>query len=64
MHRNIDHLLDLRNLVGREPLLVAAIDERLADVPGATTTPGAWWQSELRALRVLVDAVSTEEPSR
>lgn len=58
----VDLLLDLRNLVIEDPLLVAAVDRRLAGVPGATTTPGAWWQSELRALRDLVgDGASAEE---
>ena len=56
-----DRLLDLRNMVGDQGLLVAAIDQRLRDVPGATMTPGAWWQNELGVLRsVMVDALCPE----
>lgn len=49
-----DRLLDLRNMVADRPLLVAAIDERLREVPGATMTPGGWWQNELRDLRAVM----------
>lgn len=56
-----DRLLDLRNMVGDQPLLVAAVDQRLRDVPGATMTPGGWWQNELRGLRaVMGDALCPE----
>lgn len=59
-----DRLLDLRNLLGDHPSLVAAIDESLRDVPGATQSPGAWWQDELHALRALVgDALCPEAVS-
>jgi len=49
-----DRLLDLRNLVDDEPLLVAAVDRTLREVPGATMAPGAWWQRELHVLRAAV----------
>ena len=50
-----DRLLDLRNLAADRPLLVAAIDNRLREVPGATLAPGKWWRAELIALRELAD---------
>lgn len=46
-----DRLLDLRNLAADRPLLVAAIDNLLREVPGATLAPGEWWRAELVALR-------------
>lgn len=59
-----DRLLDLRNLVGDLPALVAVIDDSLRDVPGATLAPGAWWQDELRSLRtILGDALCPEAVS-
>ena len=37
------------------------VDQRLRDVPGATMTPGGWWQNELRGLRaVMGDALCPE----
>ena len=56
-----DQLLDLRNLVAEHPPLVAAIDQSLRDVPGASLAPGAWWRDQLRSLRVLLDATLTPE---
>lgn len=59
-----DRLLDLRNLVGDHPSLVAVIDDSLRDVPGATLAPGAWWQDELRSLSaILGDALRPEAVS-
>ena len=56
-----DRLLDLRNMVADQPLLIAAIDQRLRDIPGATMTPGGWWQNELQELRaVMGDALCPE----
>ncbi len=56
-----DRLLDLRNLLADQPLLVAAIDDRLRSVPGATLSPAGWWLEELGALRELVnDALCPE----
>ena len=57
----VDRLLDLRNLVGDHPSLVAVMDDSLRDVPGATLAPGAWWQDEVRSLRALLgDALHPE----
>ena len=59
-----DTLLDLRLLVGDHPALVAIVDQRLCDVPGATMCPGAWWKEALQTLRLVVgDAVCPEAVS-
>ena len=40
----VDQLLELRNVATDRGRPVAAIDERLCDVPGATTDSGLWWR--------------------
>jgi len=60
----VDQLLELRNVATDRGRPVAAIDERLCDVPGATTDSGLWWREELCSLRVhVIDVFHREDMS-
>lgn len=43
----VDHLLDLRLACRANPALLAVIDRLLAELPGRTTVPNAWWLEAL-----------------
>lgn len=52
----IDRLLDLRIAAIADPIIVAAIDQRIPSVPGRTMTDAEWWRHEVAVLREFVDA--------
>ena len=61
----VDRLLDLRNSLADDRLLVAVVDQRLVDVPGETTTSGGWWRQELMVLRdLVVEGLAAPEAAR
>ena len=45
--RIVDALLDLRLAGAANELLVIAIDDALANIPGRTAVPNEWWMTQL-----------------
>ncbi len=46
-NQTVDHLLDLRLACRNNPATLAVIDRLLAELPGRTTVPNAWWLEAL-----------------
>lgn len=46
-NQTVDHLLDLRLACRNNPASLAVIDRLLAELPGRTTVPNAWWLEAL-----------------
>lgn len=57
----IDHLLDLRSVVKRQPALVNQVDVVLRDVPGQRTVATAWLGVVLTDMERLVSSAAPDQ---